>query len=432
MRVILILADDKKQGGYMDRRQLEYQRKLREKVRKQKERKRRRALARRFFIITVILYIFIILAILFFFSISLRSCKKEEPKHDIAIEHNEDEIEVIKKKQLYYDDTFYIPLSAIEMLTSIKVTGDSNNISFILNANEEFAKFTLGTHYAEVNANKVELSNKSLMVDGELYLPFDFFTEHMQGFNVEINENDSTYNISLSEDTAPQFILKAPKETKPIEEKEYIKVTESPIEFKLDLSSYEEYMNPADRDAYLFIVSAEHPLTKDYVPVDLTGSIYTRSDRETRMLTKYACLALEAFLKEGEANGIYGVTVTSAYRSYEYQEELFQQEILIEGSAEEAAKDVNPPGISEHQTGLAVDMHNMSSASVAFGDTKEAKWLAENAHKFGYILRYPDNKTDITGINYEPWHFRYVGRYHATKMNELDMCLEEYVEYINQ
>lgn len=416
----------------MDRKQIEYQRKMREKARKQKERKRKRVLAKRFLILTVILYIFLILAILFIFSISLRSCKKEEPKRDIVIEQGEEEAEILKKKDLYFDEAFYIPLSAIEKLTDIKVTGDKDNLSFIFDANGEFAKFVIGTTVAEVNNNKIELSHKSLMVDGELYLPFNFFTDHVQGFLVEINEENNTYNISLSTNIEPQFILKTPKETKSVEEKGAVEVTTSPIDFKLDLSSYEEYMNPSDRDAYLFIVSESHPLTKDYVPVDLTGSIFTRSDRDTRMLTKYACLALEAFLKEGEANGVYGVTVTSAYRSYEYQEELFQQEILIEGSAEEAAKDVNPPGISEHQTGLAVDMHNMSSASQAFGDTYEAKWLAENAHKFGYILRYPEDKTDFTGINYEPWHFRYVGRYHATKMHELDMCLEEYVEYINQ
>jgi D-alanyl-D-alanine carboxypeptidase len=118
--------------------------------------------------------------------------------------------------------------------------------------------------------------------------------------------------------------------------------------------------------------------------------------------------------------------------SYQYQNQLFEAEIQITGSVEEASKNVNPPGISEHQSGLCIDMHNLPAASTAFGGTKEADWLAENAHKFGYILRYPKNKVSVTKINYEPWHFRYVGRYHATKMYELDMCLEEYIEYINK
>lgn len=410
----------------------EKQRRIKEKNRRIRERQRRKRVAKRFFIITVILYVFLLLAVLVAISLSLKSCKSSEPKTNIEISDKDNNTETINKSELYYDDVLYIPLTAIEKLTDIKVTGDKDNISFILEVNGEFAKFEINSTKAQVNSNGIELSSKSLIKDGILYLPFDFFTDYMQGFIVELDEKQKVKKISLDPNVEPQFVLKAPTQTDPVKEKDATEITDAPIDFVLDLSLYEEYMNPTDRDAYLFIVSADQPLTRDYVPTELTGSIYTRSDRDTRQLSKYACLALEAFLKEGEANGIYGVTVTSAYRSYEYQEELFQQEIQVEGSYEEAAKDVNPPGISEHQTGLAVDMHNMPSASQAFGDTKEAKWLAENAHKFGYILRYPKGKTDKTGINYEPWHFRYVGRYHATKMYELDMCLEEYMEYIKQ
>lgn len=410
----------------------ERQQKIRGKNRRIRERRRRRQVAKRFVVLTIILYVFLLLAFLFIFSISLKSCSKDEPKHDIIIENGDSDTETLNKNELYYDEKFYLPLSAIGKLTEIKVTGDKDKLSFIFECNDEYAKFVINTTEAEVNSNPIELSHKALMIDGELYLPFDFFTEHMMGFTLTIDDKNNTYTITADSTTEPQFILKAPSTTTPIEENDVTDLTDSPIDFLVDLSSYEEYMNPTDRDAYLILVSAENPLSREDEPADLTGSIYTRSDRETRTLRKYACLALEAFLKEGEANGIKSVTVTSAYRSYEYQDQLFQNEIAIRGSEEEAAKHVNPPGISEHQTGLAVDMHNMSAASTAFGNTYEAKWLAENAHKFGYILRYPKDKTEITGINYEPWHFRYVGRYHAMKMYELDMCLEEYIEYINQ
>ncbi len=394
--------------------------------------RKKRAIAKRFFVLTIILYVFLILAFLFFFSISLKSCNKQEPLYDVAIEGEENK-EVLKHEKLYIDDVLYLSLSDLSKLTEVKVTGDKDNIAFILDCNDEYAKFVIGTTFAEVNSNEIVLPQKSLMLDGELYLPFDFFKEHMTGFIIDLNEDESTYTISLDPNNEPQFILKAPSESDPLTEGEYIDKTEDPMDFVLDLSSYEEYMNPTDRDAYLMLVSPASPLTKDYAPTDLTGSIFTRSDRDTRMLRKYACLALEAFLKEGEANGVHGVTVTSAYRDYDYQNQLFQQEVQQQGGdAEEAAKYVNPPGSSEHQSGLAVDMHNMSAASKAFGDTMEAKWLAENAHKFGFILRYPKSKIDVTGIDYEPWHFRYVGRYHATKMYELGMCLEEYLEYINQ
>lgn len=85
------------------------------------------------------------------------------------------------------------------------------------------------------------------------------------------------------------------------------------------------------------------------------------------------------------------------------------------------------PGTSEHQSGLCCDMHNMSTTTSAFDNTPEAKWLAKNAHRFGFILRYPPNTQHITGIKHESWHFRYVGRTAATEMYEKGLTLEEYL-----
>lgn len=396
------------------------------------KRRKRRQMTRRYVVIITVLYICLLLACVFGISLSLRSCNKPEAKYDAIIEKNETEKKELNKKELYFDEVFYLPVSAIGELTDIQEAGDETKLSFIIVSNSEFAKFYIDTVKAEVNSNPIELSHRSIKIKDELYLPFDFYTEHLSGIDLKIDEKSKSYTISPIAGEEIQFILKSPSETPSIDETNMSEVTDSPIDFVLDLSSYEEYMNPTDRDTYLILVSPDNPMDRSEEPTDLTGSIFTRSDRDTRMLRKYACLALEAFLKEGEANGIKGVTVTSAFRSYDYQKQLFDQEVSIRGSEEEAAKHVNPPGISEHQTGLAVDMHNMSAASTAFGDTKEAKWLADNAHNFGFILRYPKDKVRITGINYEPWHFRYVGRYHATKMHELDMCLEEYIEYINQ
>lgn len=393
--------------------------------------KRKKRLAKRFFLFFIILYISLLLIFLLIFSLTLKSCKENEKKHDIAIITTEKTTETIKKEDLYFNNELYIPISVIERLTGIKLTGDKNEISFIIEENEEFAKFKIDTRDAIINGNLIELSSNSKIINNELYLPFDFFKSNMLGLNIMEEKNGSTYTISVQDGKKLEFILKTPTQTPPISEFENESQTEAPLNFILDLSSYEEYMNPKNRDEYLILVNTDNHLDENFAPTDLTGSIFTRNDRDTRTLRKYACLALEAFLKEAGANGMKNITVTSAYRSYQYQNELFQNEVSILGSEEAAAKNVNPPGSSEHQTGLAVDMHNMSAASKEFGKTAEAKWLASNAHKFGYILRYPADKTDITGISYEPWHFRYVGRYHATKMYELDMCLEEYIEYIN-
>ncbi len=130
------------------------------------------------------------------------------------------------------------------------------------------------------------------------------------------------------------------------------------------------------------------------------------------------------------------VSVTSAYRSYEYQKQLhnsyIQNEMATYGLTWAEAKQKvitysSEPGTSEHQTGLCVDMHNLPSADISFARTEAYRWLKENAHKFGFILRYPEEKVNVTQISFEPWHYRYVGRYHATKMYESGMCLEEYV-----
>ena len=108
-------------------------------------------------------------------------------------------------------------------------------------------------------------------------------------------------------------------------------------------------------------------------------------------------------------------------------------EIIGEAEAK-AATVVTYPGSSEHQSGLCVDMHNFRAAgrdmADDFANSDAGKWLQENCYKFGYVLRFEKDKTDITGITYESWHFRYVGRFHATRMHELDMCLEEYCAYL--
>lgn len=224
--------------------------------------------------------------------------------------------------------------------------------------------------------------------------------------------------------------------------------------FKADLSEYEWAMNP-ESDAYVFLVNKDNPIGKNYVPDDLVKVRDTRKDgRDAQKLTKIAEAALHALYLEAEANGMlyvnktYGqvLSVTSGYRDYWSQDRNFNNKVnsilnshpdYTRQQAEAiAAQTINRPGTSEHQTGLCLDMHNLRTAerelAETFGESEAGKWLKENSYKFGYILRYEADKTDITGIAYESWHFRYVGRYHATRMYELDMCLEEYTEYLKE
>lgn len=216
--------------------------------------------------------------------------------------------------------------------------------------------------------------------------------------------------------------------------------------FTADLSAYEEYMNPTDRDAYLTLVNATHPLASDFIPADLTDLVNTRGDgRATQKMSLYAAKALEALFIEAKAENQltvnpksgYPLSVMSAYRSYAYQSSLFshytdnemaRNPALTREQAEAITVTYsNRPGTSEHQLGLCVDMHDLSGADVSFKNSTSYPWLSENAWKFGFILRYPEDKVSETSVSFEPWHYRYVGRYHAKKIHDAGLCLEEYI-----
>ncbi|PKM61296.1 MAG: hypothetical protein CVU97_07260 [Firmicutes bacterium HGW-Firmicutes-21] len=209
------------------------------------------------------------------------------------------------------------------------------------------------------------------------------------------------------------------------------------VEYAIDITEWEQYIEPENADAYLILVNKTHPLASDYVPANMVDVVYTRKDgRATQKMVYTAEKALQAFLLEAAEYGVTDVTVTSAYRSYSKQSEIFNDNVnknlskfaTLEECEEYVSTFSARPGTSEHQTGLVCDMHNLSSAGAAFGNTPEAKWLAQNAHRFGFIMRYAEDKTDITRIIYEPWHFRYVGRKAATEMYLSNLCLEEYLE----
>ena len=171
------------------------------------------------------------------------------------------------------------------------------------------------------------------------------------------------------------------------------------------------------------LVNENNTLDREYVPENLTAVKSTRDDgRATQYMCAEAAYALERLISDAESHGITDLSVTSAYRSYA------TQEFLYKGSD---GRYVAKPGCSEHQSGLAVDIHNMKYASVSFAATAEYAYLRDNAHRFGFILRYPEGKESITRIPFEPWHLRYVGKEHVLFIYTNGLCLEEYIEIIN-
>ncbi len=144
---------------------------------------------------------------------------------------------------------------------------------------------------------------------------------------------------------------------------------------------------------------------------------------------KPLCDMLDAFRNE---TGLKKINVISGFRSVESQQEVYKQKAKRFGNLY-AKRYVQTPGFSEHHTGLCVDLsiYNASDGSTEDFDGKgEYSWFSKNAWKYGFVLRYPKDKEKITGISFEPWHFRFVGVPHAYYMTKNNLCLEEYLELL--
>ena len=186
-----------------------------------------------------------------------------------------------------------------------------------------------------------------------------------------------------------------------------------------------------EADGLLLLVNPWTPLPEDFVPGEL---VPVQNDQA---VDARAYPDLQDMLQDMSQAGL-SPLICSSYRSQERQQELYDnkvQRVMAEGVSREAAQAeaarwVARPGTSEHQTGLAVDIVSLSNQMLdeTQESTPEFQWLAENAWKYGFILRYPNDKSEKTGIAYEPWHFRFVGKEAAEEMHDLGLCLEEYLE----
>ncbi|MGN0759360.1 MAG: D-alanyl-D-alanine carboxypeptidase family protein [Candidatus Ventricola sp.] len=168
------------------------------------------------------------------------------------------------------------------------------------------------------------------------------------------------------------------------------------------------------------------------VPVTLVKPDVTptrESVAENIYMRPEAASALEA-LFEGAAEAGLTLYATSGYRSYSTQKAIFDRKAAERGE-QAANRSVAKPGYSEHQTGLAMDIEGETTLGTglteAFGESPEGIWVAEHCHEYGFIIRYPKDKTNITGYIYEPWHIRYVGVEAATEITELGVTFEEYI-----
>ena len=181
---------------------------------------------------------------------------------------------------------------------------------------------------------------------------------------------------------------------------------------------------PQDESWKLILVNAEHPLPEGY-------TVTLKELRNGHSVDERIYPELQQMFDDARAAGIYPL-INESYRTTERQQQIMDKYIadyVSEGMSREDAEKkareyVALPGTSEHELGLALDI----IAEYEDDSSETWQWLKNNSWKYGFILRYPADKTEITGISYEPWHFRYVGQKAAKEITELGICLEEYLD----
>lgn len=189
-----------------------------------------------------------------------------------------------------------------------------------------------------------------------------------------------------------------------------------------------------DNDGVLCLVNRDEKLPKDYTPEDMVlpdVPVNKKNQADKIYMRPEAASALEALFAAAEEDG-YTLLAVSGYRSYGNQSALFRQKVEAVGSREAAQRTVAPPGASEHQTGLAMDVvsDTFRNLNRLFLETDEGMWVNDHCWEYGFIIRYRKEWSGVTGYKAEPWHIRYIGREHAEAVTALNIPYETYAAQI--
>ena len=194
------------------------------------------------------------------------------------------------------------------------------------------------------------------------------------------------------------------------------------VNIGLDKDFYTNTKESIYQNTNYILVNKYNYLPSNYVPNDLVKT--NEYAKENLYLNKEAYEAFKKMAFDASINNL-NLRIISAYRSYEYQDNLYNR--YLENERQDIVDTYSArPGHSEHQTGLAIDLDNKKSLYIDFQNTKEYLWLKDNCYKYGFILRYPENKEHITGYMYEPWHYRYIGIKESTYIHNNNLTYEEY------
>lgn len=306
-------------------------------------------------------------------------------------------------------------------------TADIADIIFLVNHNKETVTYNPDIH---------DILNSKNFKEENLDRYLEYYQEYELKGNfvvVAVNQNLDEEDI-LVDETIFLFLEKEYALIRNLERyKSYYKDHQdleideviTRVNSNLDKTFYQD-ITPTDLSKEnLLIVNKFYYLDKDYVPDNLVtiSSVYGRGEIQED--------AYNAFIKmynDAAKKGLYPY-ISSSYRSYSRQNTLYTNYANADGIKKADTYSARP-GYSEHQTGLAMDLGTASNNNIGdFENSKEFTWVKENAHKYGFILRYPEGKEYITGYMYEPWHYRYVGEKVAKYIYENNITYEEYYEY---
>ena len=399
----------------------------------------------------IILTVILLIAVIGFLGFMLANMLMNRPSTDdfsvTLIAGDTTEKYEIPYKSAMIDGEVYMDMRKIASFMELVVSGGNGHLKFTCadNADAEYSgttyvRFEDGNDTATINGVRVKLGGTAKITDKECLVPYSFIEKLFS--RAQVNGNPSVRTKFSSKDN-----------TVIIRRVAYSSGALLPISFSADgfeiaedieMKKYKElYPNIASACVKMtLLVNKNNPLGSEYAPEGLFSlnkmDCPTVEGRNFELISD-AAISLSAMLNELEADlGISKrVLVTSAYRSYERQEYLFHkyvdEQIALGKSETEAIAEVVKtsarPGESEHQSGLCVDLiePNKLDLDVSFEECDAFKWLSQNAHKYGFVLRYPAGKEQITGYDYEPWHYRFVGIDAATVIHEDGICLEEYL-----
>lgn len=403
---------------------------------------------------TIFLAVSLVAGLIFGGILLYRQWSNRPNTDDFTIQLGDEKPYIAKYEHAVRDDVFYIDLRKLASFASLIVSGSENKLKFTAADNTSLI-FENNSEIAQINGEQVEMSvlplrgskrvsAKAIITAEECLVPYEFFKVSVsEGLLFHLDTKTNTLQIrrvyhvydgdmDTKEEAKLLFAVAEgysviPRETEPPEH-EYF--------YTIDISPYLDSILTEN----LLLANKQTPLGADFKPevVDLVCA----TDGETQRLQRDAERALFAMMEEMKAEGVTDVFVTSSYRDYAHQNWLYytyyygvEKNNHPDWSDEQIYAEISTysslPGESEHQTGLCVDFTTESiggNVANSFEQTDAFAWLSMNAYKFGFILRYPQDKVGVTQYNYESWHYRFVGREAATDIYFSGICLEEYLE----